>query len=184
VKIIINYDLLSKIQEAKTGFSIQKTIKPILIKTGLSFAIFLPIASVVSSSPEEMLKGLSRALCIFLSSQIFISGSVDLLLSRFTKNMSKKSLMYLSAHLKEINVNTDSELILDSYKYKTEYEINKDDESKDLVQKKYIMVPIIENGEESEISIVQEHVIGSKLYFLSLGEPKKQKVFKLALNPM
>lgn len=46
------------------------------------------------------------------------------------------------------------------------------------------MVPVIENGEEKEVSIVQEHAIGSKTYSLSIGEPTKQKVFKLATNSM
>lgn len=104
--------------------------------------------------------------------------------SKSTKNISRQELVILSNLLNNINVNTDSELILESYKYKTEYDFNKDSESKDLIQKKYIMVPVIQNGEEKEISILQEHVIGTKEYSLSCGEPTKQKVFKLALNPM
>lgn len=184
MKIVINYDLLDKVQEAKTGFSLQRTVKPILIKSCISFAILMGFDTLRPLTSEEVLKETLENIMISLMIYTFTIGTADLILSKFTKNMSKNTLRKLSMHLKEINVNTNSGLILDSYKYKTEYEINKGDKSKDLIQKKYIMVPVIENGEESEISIVQEHVIGSKIYSLSCGEPTKQKVFKLALNTM
>lgn len=56
MKITINYDLLSKTQEAKTGFSLQKTVKHILIKTGVYTALIMTIDSFYSLTPEEVSK--------------------------------------------------------------------------------------------------------------------------------
>ncbi|MBQ9072466.1 MAG: hypothetical protein IJY25_04860 [Bacilli bacterium] len=181
MKIMTNYDLLSKVQETKTGFSVQRTVKPILIRTGINFAILMGFDALHSLTLEDGLKEILENIMISLMIPTFTIGTADLILSHRTKNISKDILRKLSMYLKEINVNTDSELILESYKYKTEYEFNKD---KEIIQKKYIMIPVIENSKENEISVLQEHVIGTKEYLLSCGEPTKQKVFKLALNPM
>lgn len=184
MKIVINYDLLSKIQEAKTGFSLENTGKPILLKSGIGITIWMSIGAFASLTPERLIDFFSKGIIFNLSYQTIINGTVNLILLKFIKNRSKDALERLSLLLNGLNVNTDAELMLDSYKYKTEYKIDKTDNTKDIVQKKYIMVPVMDNGEEKEVSILQEHVIGSKIYSLSCGEPTKQKVFKLALNPM
>lgn len=44
------------------------------------------------------------------------------------------------------------------------------------------MVPTYDKGEKKEVSLVQEHVIGSKEYTISHGTPRK--VLKLAYNPI
>ena len=184
MKIIINYDLLAKINEARTGFSFQETVKPVLIKTGFSIPFFSIIAPFFYSSPEQMMNHVYRTTCFFFFLESITYGGCNLILAKRIKNKAKDTLKRLSSLLKEINVNTNDKLILNSYKYKTEYKINKNENFKDLVQNKYIIVLVIENGEEKEISILQEHIIGSKIYSLSLGKPQKEKVFKLALNPM
>lgn len=183
MKIIINYDLLDKIREAKTGISLHRTTKAILITS----SIVITTSTIVLSfliSPEELTKEFIQIIANSLIMQTSFRISFDLLVSKLYKIISKEQLRQLSSQLKDIKVNTDKDLILESYKYKNEYKLLKSENDVDLVQKKYIMVPVIENGEESEVSILQEHAIGSKIYSLSIGEPTKQNVFKLALNPM
>ncbi len=183
MKLIINYDLLDKIRESKTGFSLQRTLKPVLIKAGISTIIIMLINAFIVS-PEELLKEFFEAILISLNIQLLVHIPVDLILSKYVKILSKDTLKKLTIQLRQININTDENLILDSYKYKTEYKWIKSENDIDLVQKKYIMVPVIENGEEKEVSILQEHSIGSKTYSLSIGEPTKQKVYRLATNPI
>ncbi|MBQ2946774.1 MAG: hypothetical protein IJE04_02870 [Bacilli bacterium] len=183
MKLMINYDLIDKIREAKTGFSLQRTVKPILIR-GWVATTFIMIINSFWVPPEKMLKALFEAMSISLNIQLLVYIPADLILSKYIRNSSKKSLTDLAMQLRQLNANTDKDLILNSYKYKTEYKLLKNDDSTDLVQKKYIMVPVIENGKENEVSILQEHILGSKIYSLSIGEPTKQKVFKLGLNTM
>jgi len=47
----------------------------------------------------------------------------------------------------------------------------------DVLQNKYILIP---TSDKTEVSLLQEHIIGEKKYYLSIGEP--EKVFKLAFN--
>ena len=184
MKIKINYDLLSKIQETNTG-SLQKTVKTILLKTGITMTIIGVLDTVSSYSTENLLNEILGGLGICLT--IHTSGTLltNLMSSKLNKIAALKDLMTLSLLLNNININTNFILLLKSYKYKTEYKINSDEDSNHkLVQKKYIMVPVHDSGEEKEISLVQEHVIGTKEYSLSYGSPKKAKVLRLALNPM
>ena len=183
MKIIINYDLLDKIREAKIGISLHRTTKAILILSGLCTGI-CSILVAFTCSPEELPKEIFKITIKSVVSQSFYRLITELLTFIPYKIISKEQLRQLSSQLKDIKVNTDKDLILDSYKYKTEYKWIKSEKDIDLVQKKYIMIPVIENGEEKEVSILQEHAIGSKTHSLSIGEPTKQKVFKLALNPI
>ena len=44
-----------------------------------------------------------------------------------------------------------------------------------LMQEKYVFVPAYGfDGKEKEVSLLQEHEIGSRTYVLSVGEPEKQ----------
>lgn len=81
--------------------------------------------------------------------------------------------------LKDIDVNTTGDLLLDSYKYKTEYEIKRNEKNLPILeQRKYIMVPTKDTN--GEVSLLQEHIIGTGDYSLSYGSPKK--VLKLVPN--
>lgn len=68
---------------------------------------------------------------------------------------------------------------MDAYKYKTEYEIDSHSKIPLLVQKKYINIP---SNDDKEVSLLQEHVIGSHTYTLSKGKPSKQMAFKPAFS--
>ena len=101
------------------------------------------------------------------------------------ENVSKryKGRNFQLTALKDINISTSYELLLDSENYKTEYKL-KFDEAKIpyIKQDKYINIPVYNDGDIKEVSLVQEHVIGSKSYSLSYGSPSK--VLKPAFNPI
>lgn len=88
--------------------------------------------------------------------------------------MSVQQLKVLVSSLRKINVNTDYDLLLKSYNYETKYKIEFNESFiPRLKQEKFIMVPVHELGEEKEVSLVQEHIVGSMSYSLSYGSPQK-----------
>jgi len=177
MKIIINYDLFVKIEEAKRGFSLEKTANRVLILTAISTGL----AAIIYSSLKEALKEIHNALIIH---SLFRIPEI-LILSKLNKRDAAIQLMILSQNLRNINVNTDYKMLLKSENYKTDYEISFDEGKLPRIeQKKYIMVPTYQNGEYEEVSLVQEHIIGSKSYVISYGSPKKKRVLKLSYNPI
>jgi len=103
---------------------------------------------------------------------------VGMVVHRIFGDIEKESVLEdltkLSYQLKQINVNTSRDLLLDSKEYDRRYP----KKFPYIVQEKYIMVPTYNNGEITETSILQEHVIGTDKYILSIGTPTK--VYKLA----
>jgi len=171
LKIKINYDLFDKINEANTGMSLKRITKKNL------FAISITLPLMVATSPD--LKTVLAITTKLTAMNYLFYGISEMLFSSFIKDKSKDELKKLAIALKNIDVNTDYEMLLNASKYKTEYEIKKDEQQPPkLEQKKYIMVPVYDNGEEKEVSLVQEHIIGTDEYHLSYGSPKK--VLKLA----
>ena len=81
--------------------------------------------------------------------------------------------------LKDILIETDPTLLQDSYPYKTEYKVDFSSFPPHLEQTKYIMVPVHNDWGNNERSLMQEHIIGSRNYALSYGEPEEQKVYSL-----
>lgn len=177
LKIEINYDLLYAIAEANTGLSLNKTANKVFTCASIS-SIIGTSCNMIAAAPLE--KSLQGIVLYFVWYSILL-GSTDLLLARMNKSSAMKHLKLLSYTLKKINVDTNYELLLKAYKYETDYKFSRDESSiPKLEQKKYIMIPVYENGDEKEISIVQEHIIGTKKYIISYGSPKK--VLKPAFN--
>lgn len=174
MKLKINYDLLEKIKIANTGISLKKDVKGILECSTIFTALKIPY----SSYEELMTNFLVRigANCLFF-------GIAHAILAKAIKTNAIDELKQLSRDLKKIDISTNYELLLKAYKYKTDYEfIFNEYNNPKLKQKKYIMAPVYINGEEKEVSLVQEHTVGTKKYYLSYGSPKKE--FKLASNPI
>ena len=181
MKIDVNYDLIDKIREAKTGFSLQYNLNRPLKYTAFYSAFKLSSVIFVPTTTEEFLSYITCGFGIYTLSGA-IASVICLPLSR---KRAIESLKFLSSRLKDINVNTNHELLLKSYSYKTEYKVKFNDYLLPYVeQNKYISVLTIENGEENETSLLQEHIVGSKTYALSYGSPKEKKVLKLAYNPL
>lgn len=84
----------------------------------------------------------------------------------------------LATDLNRINVPTNVDLLLESYKYETEYLLNTDSSFPKIQKNTYFMVPIQQDGEQREVSLVEEHIIGENDYTISYGSPKK--VLKLS----
>ena len=74
-------------------------------------------------------------------------------------------------------------MLQQSYEYETNYSFLLDDNNiPRLKQEKYINVPVVDRDGEKEVSLVQEHIIGTREYELSCGSPTKSKVLKPLYN--
>ena len=175
MKIIINYELMDKIQEAKTGFSLKKYKHKLGFYLGIVGLARFSAVAIGGMPIEEALEGMIFP-TIYGSSYFGLHDWVD---SKFKKERSEQELRELSQRLRDIFVETDSELLKESFAYKTEYKINSEKFPPKLEEHKYLMIPVNNAWGNSEISLHQEHVKGTKDYDLSYGEPEKQKVYSL-----
>ena len=173
MKIIINYDLIDKAQESKTGFSLNKYKRSVGICTGI---ISGATSVTVFTGAQSMFEYLAHCGYAFAYYLLYFRFS-QLASKESNISNSEKCLGELVSKLDKIFVRTDVELLQDAYCYETEYEINNSFLPR-VMQKKYINVPVYNDWDNNERSLVQEHIIGSKEYFLSYGEPEK-KVLKL-----
>lgn len=169
MKLKINYDLLQKIKESNEGYTLNKAAKRVALYTTVSSAIGV-IDNIATQKPiEEFIMEVAT----YLLAHSVLTASVMLATSNIFKKLSKTELEILSRQLKSLNLETNQELLMDTYKYKTEYEFKGGKHLfPSLEQRKYIMVPTLNNGEVVLEQLVQEHTIGGKEYTLSMGAPK------------
>lgn len=176
MKIIINYDLIEKIKEAKTGFSLIKTSKKVFLKATRTEMFYIILSLFSSNFIENILKNGLQVFTFYLVLH-WLFETIDI---NRNKIKALEEIKRLAIQLKDLNICTEHELLMDSYVYEKENEIMNDEDSvlPKINQKKYIMVPVYDDGQIKEVSLMQEHIIGSKSYVISLGEPTKQKVFR------
>ena len=96
--------------------------------------------------------------------------------------ISSKRLKRLVGQLNEHKINTSYDLLLESELYEKKYKLQFDkDRLLYILEKKYVLVKTYGfNNTIKKTSILQEHVVGSKEYVLSLGTPMKKTQPRLA----
>ena len=179
MKIIINYDFFNAIldvNEKLTPMKIVRNNKKLLIKYCSMF--FLLNYGITRSIPRCLF------ILMFQSSGFFAAHYVHAKNddTDIYKKVSIIRLIKLVSDLKDQNINTDYDSLLNSEllerKYKVQLNENKIPE---LMEEKYILVPTNDfNNNIKNVSIKQEHIIGSTDYVLSIGSPKKE--LKLAYS--
>ena len=171
MKIRINYDLFEIIEEAKKGFSLKRNVKTISDLTLLNTSIFTLFNLF---NPDLLEKNLERLPFVILFHSTFRIVP-NIFLAKLNKERANIALDKLAIAFQSLNINTNRELLLNSYKYKTTYKLQKTQKAIPCIKReKYIMVPT----NEDEVSLLEEHIMGTREYDLSKGEP--QKVLKLA----
>ena len=178
MKLVISYDLADKIKEAKTGFSLKRCCKRVLFYTGISMAIGIPINIVANAETSKYLSDIVA----YLGCHSAMTCVNQIILKDLLKKYAENEIAALSSKLPQINVNASTKDLLEAYPYKTEYNFNY--AGGGLEQKKYINVPVSDVWGEREMSVVQEHTLGSKEYVLSLGFPDEEKVYSLGTKRM
>lgn len=184
MKIVINYDLLEEIFKEKHGFSLIKSTKKIVAVFAITCCIVLPLTAI-NTDHIKFVNYLNNLPLEFLMAMGFLipfDAALDKMMKPVRELNIPPKLSTLPPKLKNLNINTNYNLLLESYKYKTEYEVKSEKGVfPHLVQKKYIIIPTLDKNKK-EVSILQEHVVGSHTYTLSKGKPRKQVAFNLAFN--
>lgn len=176
MKINVNYDLLEEAAVARCGLSMKRCSKAAGRRV-LFYSIFLVPYICALKSPISNI----ATTCSLLGLQV---AMYDFLIPFLNKEVSQyraiQNLTELSSRLKDIFVDTDCEKLQEAKLYKTEYAVDFEDSTfPRIMQKKYIMVPVHNEWDNNERSLMQEHYIGSRDYALSYGEPEKEKVLSL-----
>lgn len=180
MKLIINYDLIKEIQKAKEPYTLVKNIK-------YNYRFYVGLGAFLTSinlllTDESLLEAMGRTItygglgCIFGSylGQKMFGENGDIYGKKAYYNLS-----HLVPQLSDLNVHTTYDLLLESEQYsKTRKIFLNENKLPSLLEKKYILVPTYDYlGEIQSTSILQEHVVGSKIYVLSLGSEAKEYRF-------
>ena len=178
MKIVINYDLMNAIKDVKEPYGPLKIIrnekKAYMLRTPLWFLI-----------DYYFIKDVGTALGI-LSIQYMLSISGELMaginfgIDEYA-TLSAKKLRLLVQELNNMGINTSYDMLLKSEMYEKLYKVEFNESKLPfLMQEKYILMPAEGyNGQVRDISVLQEHQIGSNDYVLSLASPsKKRKLVK------
>ena len=182
MKLLINYDLMTKIEEAEGKCILKRSIKSGAIEANKWISLSCGISlflSLFSENPIEFIDDIPLKAALFYGFNIPFEFLTNNIVKEKTKKEAKQELAILSIKLNQLNVSTSLELLLDSevYDKNYKYSLNKD-KSASIIQNKYINVPVYNDGNIEYTSIHQEHKLGSKEYVLSIGSPTKAKSFK------
>ena len=177
MKLRINYDLVDKVSEAKKGYSLKRCVKRVFGMTAVSGSISTLNNFVAQNDPRELLIIYPIHMAIHTGYTIMFSWGC----SNIIKSLAVTNLEKLTRDLGSICVRTDYESLLNTYTYKTKYKLNTDSKLPRVEQKRYMKIPVKdEYFGDREIPILQEHIIGSRNYDLSIGEPEEKKILILS----
>ena len=179
MKLVINYDFFNAVLDVNEGFTPMKIVRNNKKGIVLGVPSFFTMNYVLIRSLPDSIKILGlQTLSFFALNYVykFYYGYDPY------KEASIDRLRKLSYKLNDIFVNTDYDLLLKSEIIKKEHKIHlNEDKIPDLLENKYVLVPTYDfNGNIKNTSILQEHIVGSNEYVLSVGSPKKE--LKLAYS--
>ncbi len=174
MNVLINYDLICAVKNVNEKFSIKKITRN---NKGdwakINLPVFLGLDCLIY-------KGDIKKIITMLIAQFGIVYTINLLphlalKTDLYKEKSEQELKKLVSKLKDSNIETSYELIKQSKQYDRKYEIRLNEQKiPQILQSKYILLPTYDYaGRIKDTSVLQEHVMGSKDYVLSLGSPKK-----------
>jgi len=175
MKIVNDYDLIEKINKSKGKIDLLKIILR-------SMAWVAPVCGLnhLFNLSIDFFKYIAVDPLKFLLIHYFITVTTAVL-SKIYVDKSRKcvisfnnDLLKLLNKLRESGIKTDLELLNDSKEDLVEYKFINEDARLRLRENKYILIPTNDGfGGVKDVSVLQEHNIGSKVYVLSLGSPKK-----------
>lgn len=178
MKIRINHDLMEQISLAKRGISLKRWGTQTIKTTTFVTALATPMLALDGLTLTEVYE--EYVLLLKLYSAVY--GSAEMFSSPFCKRNAKRQLQKIANQLGDIYVDTNADMLTQAKAYKTEYELECENFPPKVIQHKYIMVPVNNDWGNNERSLHQEHVIGTRDYDLSYGEPEKEKVYSYQIK--
>ncbi len=178
MKLVINYDLISKIRDVNDPFTPLKELR----NHKLYYGSLGPLYVLINLPYVNLFEALCISSCDLAFINIIRFGIEKIDGRDKYKDMAEQKLRRLVPLLNSCYVDTNYDLLLHSQAYKTEYKVHLNMKKiPEVLQKKYIIVPTYNyNNDIKETSILQEHIVGGNDWVLSLGTPKKKT--RLAYN--
>ena len=181
MKLVINYDFfnaLKDVNEKTTPLTIIRNEKAdygkFVIPVWLTLSVLQYKSEFIKNIPQILLGG---SIAVYTNALIALRfGNINY------REKADRNLKTLVKCFNELNIETDYDLLLQSQLDSRNYRLYLNEEKlPEILESKYILVPTYNHlGDIKNTSILQEHVIGSKNYVLSLGSPKKKR--KLAYS--
>lgn len=171
-QIKINFDLIDAIKQAK---GIKKCPKELSMITK-PISMLYPTVVLIDSIKEQLpLDSLIIAVAIATTLSVGVEQLILFLTMRQnTMDLARSELNYLTMCLKDLNIETNIDLLLNAKVYNEKYQLKKD-EKKGIIRTRYINIPKYNYKKEQVItSIKEEHLLTTKEYLLSVGEPEKK----------
>ena len=180
MKLIINYDFFNAIRNVNEPLTTYKVVR----NNKQWLYIWVPTWTLINVLATN---NLSFSLSCSSYEYIFILGLNMAIRKGFNididKNIAIEKLKLLVGQFKELDISTTYDLLLESKLYEKQSKlIINEDKLPEILEKKYILVPTKDGKINSEVSIEQEHIIGSKEYILSLGKPRKEHSYSYAFT--
>ncbi len=179
MNIVINYDFFNAIKDAREPYgpfkivrNRQKLYTNIILPMTIGFNLGMPVTHIIKSYCGTTLFLISFETLFDFMFSAANKSEIDMF-----KDDANSKLQVLLPRLHDINVKTDYDKLLESQLYARKYKVQlNEDKIPSLIEKKFVLVPSYNfGGEETETSIMQEHVVGSHEYVLSVDEYKQEK---------
>ena len=183
MKLLVNYDFFEQIKNAREPFSPFKLVRNHKVEL---IAASIPFCVMVGAKSRSFLNTFCFQIVEFAYASAFIFilyyGFAAFNKDPYTKKASAR-LKKLVGDFKEINVDTNYNTLLDAEHYETKHRLKLNEKKMPyILESKYILLPSYINGEICKTSIMQEHIVGTKKYELSIGSPVKTKALKRKID--
>ena len=190
-KIEISYDMINQIQYTDKSYRLKK-IFGLNGKTNMVCSIpgLIIIPTICLLSEEYNVMDIARATLIMegfaYTSDVVGQVVYDIISSvcahKSPEELAMDKIRELSRKFNLNDINTTPELLLSSSVSHKEYHITKKG-LPGIVRERYINVPIYDhNGNQEDVSIKEEHRLGSRDYTLTLDKPRKELVYRKVYN--
>ncbi len=186
MKLLINYDFFDAIKNVNEPLRPMKIIRNEKKKYSILFPLYLSIILATKQIDTSNLID-TRYIMLYMMRSCGFCMSLDFAVEAIIKKLSdsktdayaqkaSERLKRLVQMLDTINVNTTYDMLLEAeLYYKTTHIETEKGSLPVLKNEKYIYIPAYGfDGQEKTTSILQEHIIGTRAYELSVDEPDRE----------
>ena len=176
MKLVINYDFVNAIKDVKEPIGPLKIIRNDKTRYIISGPLWFMLGNMMGYDYKKNLTVMMMAYGLYTMSGLYISKKLMQSDLDAYGLRSKDRLTSLVRELRNINVETTYDKLIQGeyYEHKIKIHVN-ENKIPLLMDNKYVLISSFGfDGKEKDTSILQEHVVGSFDYVLSVGEPEKQ----------
>lgn len=182
MKLIINYDLIKKVNTANGIIDYKRIISKSFRLSTIGWLAGISFVGITYGYKDADLLSMLES---YLTCNLGIMA-MSSILERFQKRTKAEDaleeLEELALQMQTLGLDTSAELLKDATLIETKHEITFNHLKPTIKEKKYILIHNYNYQKDIiETSLLQEHNLGSKDYILSIGS-KEKKLKKVLVN--